>query len=80
MTGCASLGGCADSTANGGAGCYLCDVVAKLPQPKTALDLISDREQKNATRGGAEKLSGERTRGNIAFRKRHRQGPHRGNA
>ena len=31
--GCASVGGCDASKANGGGGCYLCDVIAKLPQP-----------------------------------------------
>ena len=77
MRGCASDGGCDDSVANGGAGCHLCDVIAKLPQPKTGLEWMQERAQANATRSGAEKLSGERKRGNIAFRKRHRVGPHR---
>lgn len=78
MSGCGFPGGCSDSRDNGGSGCYLCDTVAKLPQPKTALEAISEREHKNAARDGAERLSGERKRGNIAFRKRHREGPHRG--
>jgi hypothetical protein len=77
VKGCASLGGCEDSAANGGSGCYLCDVIAKLPQPKSAIELMNDREQKNAARDGAPKLSGEKKRGNLAFQKRRRVGPHR---
>lgn len=38
MGGCA-FGPCDNSVAMGGAGCYLCDVVSKLPQPPTALEL-----------------------------------------
>lgn len=41
---------------------------------------LHQRELANPTRDGAPKLSGERERGNLAFQKRRRQGPHRGNA
>lgn len=78
--GCASPGGCDDSVANGGTGCRLCDWAAKLPQPKTALEHI--REQENPCRDGAPRLplEGDRHRKNLAYRKRHRDGPFRGNA
>jgi hypothetical protein len=31
-------GPCDDSVANGGPGCHLCDVIAKLPQPASRFD------------------------------------------
>lgn len=93
------FGPCLDSRERGGAGCHLCDVIAKLPQPRRrGAPLVDDaadgawfggdagaeelhqRELVNPTRDGAPKLSGERERGNLAFQKRRRQGPHRGNA
>jgi hypothetical protein len=71
------FGPCRNSIERGGQGCRLCDVIAKLPQPK-ALEAV--KEQDNPERDGAPKLAGERKRGNLAFQKRHREGPHRGNA
>jgi hypothetical protein len=71
--GCCALGTCVDPD------CYLCAVVAKLPQPESAAER-EERKAANATRDGAPTLAGERKRKNIAFRKRHREGPHRGNA
>ena len=54
----------------------MCDVVAMLPQQRT-MDVLREQERKNASRDGAPKLSGEKTRGNLAFQKRKRVGPHR---
>jgi hypothetical protein len=72
MRGCADVGGCDDARDNGGAGCHLCDVIAKLPQPRTAMDRLAGTD--NITRDGeAERKGGE----NLAFKKRHRVGPHR---
>jgi hypothetical protein len=70
-TGCASVGGCANSTANGGAGCDLCDRVARLPQPRTAralpeapslYELETERakpEDRRAQRGGRSRNAGD---------------------
>ncbi len=66
MACCAMPGGC------GRPACYLCTVVAKLPQP-----ISHHREAvaaKNATRDGDPSLAAERKRGNLAFRKRNRAG------
>jgi hypothetical protein len=77
------FGPCRDSRERGGAGCYLCDVIAKLPQPARRGGLVdaaadvNERETANPERDGAPKLSGERKRGNLAFERRHRVGPHR---
>jgi hypothetical protein len=72
MAGCSAIGGCDDSLAHGGAGCHLCDVVAKLPQPRTAMHRLE--QATNATRDGeADRKGGD----NLAFKKRHRVGPHR---
>lgn len=73
------FGPCINSRERDGTGCDLCDRVAHLPQP-VFRDVLRIRENKNAARDGAPKLSGERERKNIAFRPRHRDGPHRGNA
>lgn len=74
------FGPCRNSLERGGDGCDLCDRVAKLPQPKRAIaaaDPADERKQANAARDGAPKLSGEKKRGNLAFEKRRRVGPHR---
>lgn len=71
MAGCASLGGCDHSQSNGGAGCHLCDVIAKLPQPRFRETI---RAGEKATRDGDPKLAAERKRGNLMFRKRQRAG------
>lgn len=75
------FGPCWNSLERGGASCDMCDRVAHLPQPvfRDAAGLRA-RDTKNAGRDGAPKLSGERERTPLAFRKRHREGPHRGNA
>jgi hypothetical protein len=70
--GCADIGGCDDSVVNGGTGCHLCDVVARLPQPRTAMDRLE--QAANVTRDGEAELKGGE---NLAFKKRHRVGPHR---
>jgi hypothetical protein len=81
LEGCA-FGPCRDSIKRGGVGCYLCDRIATLPQPPPssliagALE-IYDREHANAARDGDPKLAGEKKRGNLAFEKRRRVGPHR---
>lgn len=62
-------GGCGDPT------CYLCTVVAKLPQPETYAERRARKKAENVARDGAPKLAGERPRGNLAFQKRHRVGP-----
>lgn len=83
--GCA-FGPCLEAIERGGRGCYLCDVIAKLPQPKPARLVaaaaadVHEREHTNAARDGVPKLSGEKTRRHPMFEKRHRDGPHRGNA
>jgi hypothetical protein len=49
--GCCALGTCVLSKALGGPGCYLCDVVAKLPQPKKLsrdLDALADAAEAEA--------------------------------
>ena len=76
-------------------GCYLCDTVAGLPQPARraivvgveleagpapALEDGGRASSRPDTRDGASKLAGEKDRGNLAFQKRRRQGPHRSNA
>lgn len=69
--GCSAIGGCDDSIANGGAGCHLCDVIAHLPQRGVA---DGGRRGDRATRDGvADPKGGD----NLAFKKRHRVGPHR---
>jgi hypothetical protein len=74
------FGPCLDSRERGGAGCRLCDVIAKLPQPERLtrpLEAGEDVSAEAAARDGEPKLSGERKRGNLAFEKRRRVGPHR---
>lgn len=91
LEGCA-FGPCRDSRDRGGAGCHLCDVIAKLPQPgadRAARRLadaaagdadVHEREHKNAARDGDPKLAGAKQRKHPMWEKRKRQGPHRGNA
>ena len=79
LEGCA-FGPCQNSIERGGASCDLCDRVAKIPQVGGRLktsDPADVKPQQNAARGGAPKLAGERARGNLAFQKRRRVGPHR---
>lgn len=79
--GCA-FGPCLDSIERGGRGCYLCDTIARLPQPRrsiAAADPADERKQTNAARDGAPKLSGEKERRHPMFEKRRRDGPHRSN-
>ena len=70
MPGCA-FGPCDRSTAAGGPGCYLCDVVAALPQGRPVRDAI--RLTDKATRDGVAELK----RIDPTFTKRRRVGPHR---
>jgi len=91
LEGCA-FGPCSSSRSRGGAGCHLCDVIAKLEQPgaraerlrladAAAVDAdVHAREHKNAARDGDPKLSGAKERRHPMYEKRKRQGPHRGNA
>ncbi len=87
LEGCA-FGPCSSSSARGGAGCHLCDVIAKLPQPRNLARLadaaavdadVHDREHKNPARDGAPTLSGEKERRHPMHEKRRRHGPHRSN-
>jgi hypothetical protein len=85
------FGPCLSSIERGGRGCYLCDTIAKLEQPRAraaaglapdvaAVDAdVHEREHKNAARDGAPKLSGEKERQHPMFEKRRRDGPHRSN-
>lgn len=76
------FGPCLDSIERGGRGCYLCDTIAKLEQPGARLAAAAEvraTEKANAARDGAPKLPGAKVRGNLAFEKRRRVGPHRGN-
>jgi hypothetical protein len=53
--------------------CYLCVVMPTLfAQPIDRREAVA---VKNATRDGDPTLAGERPRGSLAFRKRHRAGP-----
>ncbi len=81
IEGC-GFGPCRDSRERGGGGCDLCDRVAHLPQPPASRRVVGEleiheREHTNAARDGDPKLSGEKDRGNLAFQKRRRVGPHR---
>jgi len=71
--GCAGMFGCGDVT------CRLCTVVAHLPQVRT-MDAIHERDTKNTARDGDAKLSAAKERRHPMWQKRHRDGPHRGNA
>lgn len=64
--GCAGPNGCDDPE------CSLCNNAGSgaLPEEQAA-------DTSNPERDGAPKLSAERKRGNLAFEKRHRVGPHR---
>jgi len=82
LEGCA-FGPCRDSRERGGAGCHLCDVIAKLPQPQKLtrpLEAGEDLAPDKAARDGDPKLSGAKQRRHPMFEKRRRQGPHRGHA
>jgi hypothetical protein len=89
LEGCA-FGPCSSSRSRGGAGCYLCDTIARLEQPialgraltdAAAVDAdVHDREHRNAARDGDPKLSGAKERRHPMYEKRRRQGPHRSNA
>lgn len=61
--GCASPNGCDDSA------CSMCNAA------ESAAVEEAIRKDAKATRDGAPKLAGERERGDLAFRKRHRDGP-----
>ena len=76
------FGPCSSSRARGGAGCYLCDVIAALPQPgaRRQLEAADVKPQANAARDGDPKLAGAKERRHPMYEKRRRQGPHRGNA
>lgn len=79
------FGPCRNSLERGGKGCRLCDVIAKLPQPRrsiaAAVDAdVHEREHRNAARDGDLKLAGAKQRKHPMWEKRRRQGPHRGNA
>lgn len=98
---CCAMGPCDDSVENGGKGCYLCDVVAKIQPPEPCPRKVDGRKcrrikghsnrcvpypkkKKQASdvrpgdvRDGAPRLSGMKRRGNLAFEKRQRVGPHR---
>ncbi len=86
LEGCA-FGPCSSSRARGGEGCYLCDVIATLPQPTrrgglvdaSADDPADEKPQANAARDGDPTLAGARERRHPMWEKRRRQGPHRGN-
>lgn len=81
LEGCA-FGPCLSSRRRSGPeapGCYLCDTIAALPQPGRRLEDGGRSSSKPDTRDGTPRLSGEKSRGNLAFEKRRRQGPHRSN-
>jgi hypothetical protein len=63
--GCMAPNGCDDPA------CTLCAHAESL----VAAD--DTRKGEEGTRDGAPRLSGEKPRGNLAFEKRHRVGPHR---
>ena len=86
------FGPCLSSLERGGRGCYLCDTIARLEQPRTrsrgladeadaaAVDAdVHEREHKNPARDGDAKLSGAKERRHPMYEKRRRQGPHRSN-
>ena len=69
------FGPCVNSLERGGGSCLLCDVIAHLPQQASGVMQLAAREMKNAARDGVGKLKGGE---NLAFKKRHREGAHRG--
>jgi hypothetical protein len=71
--GCCAFGTCPRSKANGGRGCRLCDVIARLPKNASVLDL-QKADLANPIRDGNPKLAGERKRSAVSI-KRQRQGP-----
>jgi hypothetical protein len=73
VKGCA-LGPCSQSLARGGVGCYLCDVIAALPQPRTAAEVESAKREGNVTRDG---IAAPKAGDALAFKRRRRVGPHR---
>jgi hypothetical protein len=54
--------------------CRLCTVIARLPQPKSGVEVLALREMKNAARDGQGKLKGG---DNLAFKPRKRAGARR---
>lgn len=76
------FGPCVDALERGGRGCHLCDVIAHLKQPRgrVTADPQDEKEQNNPERDGAPTLAGTRERRHPMWEKRHRDGPHRGNA
>jgi hypothetical protein len=66
------FGPCRNSRDRGGDGCYLCDVVAHLPQPR---DVTDDRRTRAAARRDG--VAGVKGGQSLAFKKRYRVGPHR---
>lgn len=74
-----AFGPCPRSLERGGPGCDMCDRVAKLPQP-VFKDAIHEREKINPERDGVPTLAAAKERRHPMWEKRHRQGPHRGNA
>jgi len=64
MASCAMPGGCDNSKANGGRGCYLCDRIAKLPQPKWKIRSETGeavrKSERNLTRIQSQKKKGEK--------------------
>ena len=75
---CCATGPCDRSERRGGAGCYLCDVIAQLPQPKPTLDLQKHDRAELKDSEPLPDLSAPRAAA-IALGqvKRHRVGPHR---
>lgn len=71
LSGCASPNGCDDRF------CALCNNVAYGDAAPAIADAADDKPQANAARDGAPTLPGAKKRGNLAFEKRHRVGPHR---
>jgi hypothetical protein len=67
-SGCASPNGCDDPD------CTMCATAASMHR---AMPIEEEKPQTNPERDGAPKLSGEKKRGNLAFEKRNRVGPHR---
>lgn len=65
--GCMAPNGCSDRA---------CPICSNILETKP-LAIEEAPKQQNPERDGAPKLSGERQRGNLAFQKRNRVGPHR---
>jgi hypothetical protein len=77
MPGCA-LGPCDRSKAKGGPGCYLCDVIAQLPQPRTALDVQKrDRAELKESKPLPDLTAPRAAATALGRIRRRRVGPHR---